>query len=139
MDDRDALLARIAKLEALVRDLTAKVEEKDRLIAAQAGVIAAHAARVAELEAELRRRGKKFVPKANAPARPPKPDRRTVEFRKHPGQARREPPLTEDVIHHDVHVERCPGCGGEMTPTGDFTDHIVEDIPEPKVEVHRFR
>jgi hypothetical protein len=125
MDDRDALLARIARLEALVAE--------------QADVIAAQAARIAELEADLRRRGKKYQPKPNAPKRPPGPDRRTVEFRKHPGQARPEPPVADDVIHHDVHVERCPGCGGEMTPTGDFTDHLVEDIPEPKVEVHRFR
>ena len=112
MDDRDALLARIARLETLVAE--------------QADVISAQAARIAEHEAELRRRGKKFQPKPNSPQRPPRPDRRTVEFRKHPGQARPEPPLTEDVIHHDGHVERCPGCGGAMAPTGDFTDHIVE-------------
>ena len=123
MDDRDALSERIARLEALVAQQAAQLAERDRVIAAQAEVIAAQAARIAELEAELRRRGKKFPPKANAAPKPPKADRRTVEFRKHPGQARPEPPLTEDVVHHDVHVERCPGCGGAMAPTGDFTSH----------------
>ena len=26
-----------------------------------------------------------------------------------------------------------------MSPTGQFTDHFVEDIPESKIEVHRYR
>lgn len=125
MDDREALLARIARFEALVAE--------------QAATIAAQAARIAELEGELRRRGKKFVPKANAAGQPkPKRDRRTRPFRKHPGQTRPEPPAT-DAIHHDVCVESCPACGGAMTPTGEFSDHFVEDIPQPRVEVHRYR
>ena len=57
MDDVTALLERIARLEALV--------------AAQQEIIAAQAARIAEVVAELRRRGKKFTPKANAEKRPP--------------------------------------------------------------------
>ena len=125
MDDHSTLLARIARLETLV--------------AHQAAVIAAQAARIAELEAELRRRGKKFVPKANTAPPPPKPDRRTAEFRKHPGQTRPEPAVPVDVIEHNVLVEACPACGEAMRPTGEFTDHFVEDIPEPKIEVHRYR
>jgi hypothetical protein len=97
------------------------------------------AARIAELEGELRRRGKKFVPKANAAKRPgPKRDRRTAAFRQHPGQTRPEPPAS-DAIPHDVCVESCPKCGEPMAPTGEFTDHFVEEIPQPKVEVHRYR
>jgi transposase len=117
MDDRDALLARIARLEV---------------------VVAQQAAKIAELEAELRRRGKKYRPKPNVAPQPPKSDRRTSEFRKHPGQVRPEP-TSSDVQHHDVTVDRCPDCGETMKPTGKFTDHMVEDIPEPKVEVHRYR
>ena len=118
MDERDALLARIASLEALVAE---------------------QAATIAALESELGRRGKRFRPKPNASQRSRrKSDRRTVEFRKHPGQTRPEPP-TSDVIHHDVSVESCPDCGEPMQPTGEFTDHFVEEIPEPKVEVHRYR
>ena len=118
MDDRDALLARIARLEALV--------------AQQAG-------RIKELEAELRRRGKKFTPKANVKSSGSKPDRRTKPHRKHAGQTRPEPPPTEEAVEHDVVVDTCPDCGGAMHPTGEFTDHVVEDIPAPKVEVHRYR
>ncbi|MGE4000578.1 MAG: hypothetical protein AB7I48_10195, partial [Planctomycetaceae bacterium] len=72
MDDRDALLARIARLEALVAQQAAKLAEQAETIAAQAG-------RIKELEAELRRRGKKFTPTPKANARPPapQPDRRT--------------------------------------------------------------
>lgn len=124
MDGHERLLQRIARLEALV--------------ASQEEVIRAQAARIAELEADLRRRGKKFVPKANAKRPPKKVDRRRVEFRKHPGQARPEP-ADDDVIPHDVLVGTCPACGEAMQATGEFTDHFVEDIPEPKVEVHRFR
>ena len=89
MDDRDALLARIARLEVLVAE--------------QAAVIAAQAARIAELEGQLKRRGKRFQPKPNAAAKPPKPDRRTTEFRKHPGRTR-PLPRTTDAILHDVRV-----------------------------------
>ena len=125
MEDHGSLLARIARLESLVAE--------------QAAIIAAQAARIAELEDQLRRRGKKFTPKPNSAPRPPKPDRRTTEFRKHPGQARPEPAVPVDVIEHDVLVDACPACGEAMQATGEFTDHFVEEIPEPKIEVHRFR
>jgi transposase len=120
MDDRDELLARIARLEALVGE---------------------QAARIKELEAELRRRGKKFTPKANAKPPAPQPDRRTKPFRRHPGTTRPIPcpSPSEEIIEHDVAIAECPQCGGTMSPTGEFSDHFVEDIPEPKVEVHRYR
>jgi transposase/uncharacterized coiled-coil protein SlyX len=125
-DDVQALVARIAPLEALV--------------AAQEEIIAGQAARIAELEGELRRRGKKFKPKPNAKTNAAKTDRRRAPHRTHPGQARPEPVASDnEVIHHDVEVDVCPQCGEAMFPTGQFTDHFVEDIPEPKVEVHRYR
>lgn len=126
MDDVKSLLARIARLE--------------RLVAAQEEIIAAQAARIAELEAELRRRGKKFTPKSNVEKRTVNTDRRRAPHRKHPGQARPEPSPNDDkLIHHDVEVDVCPQCGETMSPTGQFTDHFVEDLPEPKIEVHRYR
>lgn len=138
MDDREQLLERIARLEA-------SVARQEALIAEQADLIARQAARIVELEDQLRRRGKKFVPKANIKPKPgvePKPDRRTGEHRTHPGQARPEPVLPDEpneVIPHDVTVDACPDCGGAMAPTGEFTDHLVEEIPQPRVEVHRYR
>ena len=33
----------------------------------------------------------------------------------------------------------CPECSGALIDTGEFIDQIVEDIPQPKVEVHRYR
>lgn len=126
MDDRDELLARIAALEALIAD--------------QAAIITAQAQRIAELEAELGRRGKRFRPKPNAAKRARTPlDRRRAALRKHPGQTRPDPPAGDDLIHHDVYVEQCPTCGERLEPTGEYTDHVVEEIPQPKVAVHRYR
>ena len=140
MDDREAWLARIARLEASVAEQGRVIAAQSAGLAARDRTIAAQAARIVELEAELRRRGKKFTPKANVPPQSatPKPDRRRTEFRRHAGQVRPVPAAVEP-IHHDVVVTTCPDCGETMTPTGEFTDHFVEEIPEPKVDVHRFR
>jgi len=126
MDDREELLRRIAVLEALVAE--------------QAQTIAEQAARIEELEAELRRRSKNYRPKANTPKNPKRRvDRRKKGQRNHPGQTRPETPPTAEAIHHDVHVDTCPFCGGQVDPTGEHDDTYVEDIPEPKVEIHRYR
>lgn len=110
------------------------------LIAEQRREIAELKARVAELEAELRRRGKNYRPKGNAAKKKRKhPDRRRREHRQHPGSARPKIGGGEEAIHHDVHVDHCPFCGCAVDATGDFEDVFVEDIPEPKVEIHRFR
>jgi hypothetical protein len=116
----DDLLARVAELEQENAELRA---------------------RNTELEAELKRRGKRYRPKANVTKCAKKsPDRRKRPHRKHPGVFR-EPPLPdENTIHHDVRLDRCPHCGcQELDETGDFVDHLVEDIPEPKIELHRYR
>lgn len=137
MDDRQTLLERIEELEALVADLRRQLEGRDARIEQLE-------AQLDELKAELRRRGKKYRPKANTPAKAkPRSDRRTQKHRQHPG-SRREIDFSkvpeEDIIHHDVEPEACPFCGGrELERTGEFEDHYQEDIPEPKVEVHRYR
>lgn len=145
MEDHRALLERIVRLEAIVASQAARIEEQAATIAGQAAVIRTQAATIeaqattiADLERELRERGKKYVPKANAPPKTPKPDRRKGEFRTHPGKSRPLPDIPRDVFRHDVIVETCP-CGGVMTPTGRFSEHIVEDIPEPRIEVHLYR
>lgn len=133
MEDVESLLARVESLLGRIARLEALVDGQQEIIATQA-------ARIAELEGELQRRGKKFSPKPNAKKRAAKVDRRKAPHRKHPGQARPEPTVNEhDVLHHDVTVETCPRCGEAMSPTGEFTDHTVEDLPEPKIEIHRYR
>ena len=120
MDDRAELLKRIERLEALLA-------ERD--------------ARIAELEQLLKKQGKTYKPRANRkPKDPPEVDHRTVEHRKHPGSFR-QPPKEEDVSQeHECTLARCPHCGDErLTPTGKFEDQLVEDIPPPKVKVHRYR
>jgi len=96
--------------------------------------------RNAELEAELKRRGKKYRPKANAKKQAKKtPDRRKIPHRQHPGSFREPPVPDENTIHHEVRLESCPHCGDDLEETGRFEDHLVEDIPRPKVELHRYR
>jgi hypothetical protein len=112
--------------------------------------------RIAELEAEnaeLRRqlaqlqqqldkflqRGKKHIPK-KPPRQGTPSDRRRQEHRKHPGVFRPEPPPDAVFIEHDVRPEQCSHCGGgDLEDTKTFDDHIVADIPEPKIEWHRYR
>jgi len=123
----DELLARVAELERGNAELLRCNDELRT--------------RNAELEAELKRRGKKYTPKANAKKQAKKtPDRRKPPHRKHPGVFRQPPVPDENTIHHDVRLECCPHCGcEELEETGRFDDHLVEDIPEPTVELHRYR
>lgn len=127
MDDVQSILERLALVE---RELA---ETKQQLAEAKTYI--------AELEAELVRRGKNYRPKANRQATKKNVDRRTKPHRKHPGVFREPPqPQEEDIIHHDVQPESCPHCGsGELEQTGAFDDHMQVDIPEPKLEYHRFR
>jgi hypothetical protein len=122
-------------------DLRRQVEELLGEVALLRQQLAERDARIAELEFELKRRGKRFTPKANAKKAAKKsPDRRKKPHRKHSGVFREPPVADENTIDHDVRLECCPHCGCEdLQDTGDFDEHFVEDIPEPKVELHRYR
>ena len=117
------------------------------VVAALREQVAALLGRVAELEAEverLRKRGYKPQPNHKSQPKSKKQDRRTKRHRQHPGTFREPPKLAEippeQVQHHDVKLEQCPGCGSErLSATGEFADHVVTDIPEPQPEYHRYR
>jgi Transposase IS66 family/zinc-finger binding domain of transposase IS66 len=98
--------------------------------------------RIAQLEHQvqtfLQRRKRS---KAKRPPRQGTPDdHRRREHRQHPGVFRPEPPPDTIFLEHDVHPQRCPHCGStELEATGQYEDHVVADIPEPKLEWHRYR
>jgi transposase len=121
MDDRPQLVARIAELEAENAELRR---------------------RLARLEHELQKihqRGKRSAA-AGKDQKTARSDRRRKKHRRHPGSFRPEPPPDTNFIEHDVHPQQCPHCGGDdLEATGEFQDHIVADIPEPKLEWHRYR
>jgi Transposase IS66 family/zinc-finger binding domain of transposase IS66 len=121
MDDRQQLLDRIAALEAENADLRR---------------------RLGQMEHELQRvlqRGKR-THGAGKPKGPTTADRRGKEHRQHPGVVRPDPPPGTVFVEHDVHPQQCCHCGGQdLEPTGQFEDHLVADIPEPKIEWHRYR
>jgi len=129
------------KLRRQVEKLRSEVAVLRRQLAERDARIAELQTRNTELETELKRRGKKFTPRANAKKSPKKtPDRRKKPHRKHPGTFREPPTPDENTVHHDVRLDCCPHCGCEdLLETGRFDDHLVEDIPEPKVELHRYR
>jgi hypothetical protein len=98
--------------------------------------------RIAELEHQLQtflQRRKR--PKGGGSPRQGTPDdRRRKVHRKHPGVFRPEPPPETTFIEHDVHPQQCTHCGsGDLEPTRTYDDHIVADVPEPKLEWHRYR
>ena len=117
MDDRDQ---RIAELEAENADLRRRLEQ---------------------LEQELQRiRQRRKKTRAAADPQRARRDRRRKKHRQHPGSFRPEPPPNTAFVEHDVHPEECTHCGGDdLEPTGQCEDHIVADIPEPKIEWHRYR
>lgn len=98
--------------------------------------------RIAQLEQQLqqfhqrrKRRTAQRPPRQGTPA-----DRRRSEHRQHPGVFRPEPPPGTTFIDHEVHPQQCTHCGSnDLEPTGTFDEHIVADIPEPKLEWHRYR
>jgi transposase len=134
----DELLRLVDSLRAEVAALRA---ENAVLRASAAAEIAELKAHVAELNLELARRKKGFRPKANTSTRAKSPsDRRKAPLRAHPGSTRPEPVVDENTVHHhEVTAELCPECRGQLVDTGEFLDQIVEDIPRPQVEVHRYR
>lgn len=117
-------------------------DPRDRRIAALEAENAELRRRIAQLEHQLEtilQRRKRS--KGDAPPRQGTPtDRRRQEHRKHPGVFRPEPPPETTFVEHDVQPQRCTHCGSKnLEPTDKFDDHIVADIPEPKLEWHRYR
>lgn len=121
MDDRAQLLERIAELEAENAELRRRLTQLEH--------------QLQQIHQRRKRTAAKRPPKAGTPA-----DRRRQEHRQHPGYIRPEPPAGTVFIEHDVHPQQCPHCGSaDLEATGAFDDHFVADIPEPKIEWHRYR
>jgi Transposase IS66 family/zinc-finger binding domain of transposase IS66 len=121
MDDRQQLRERVAELEAENAELRR---------------------RLGQLEHELQRihQRRKRTHATGKDKKTPRTDRRRKKQRKHPGYFRPEPPAGTVFIEHDVHPQECSHCGSsDLEATGQFDDHIVADIPEPKLEWHRYR
>src|SRR3954469_506385 len=98
--------------------------------------------RLAQLEHELQRihQRRKRPPTAHNHPKGPRVDHRRKEHRKHPGSFRPQPPPNTEFVEHDVHPQQCSHCGSsDLEPTGQFEDHFVADIPEPKIQWQRFR
>jgi Transposase IS66 family/zinc-finger binding domain of transposase IS66 len=123
-----AILAHIASLEQRIADLDAENADLRR--------------RLAQVEHQLqniRRRGLRPSQRRD-PAQGPRTDRRRKEHRQHPGSFRPEPPPGTIFIEHDVRPQQCSHCGARnLEATRQFQDHFVADLPEPKLEWHRYR
>lgn len=98
--------------------------------------------RLAQVEHELQRIRQRRK-RTGTPSTDPKAvrtDRRRKSHRKHPGSLRPDPPPGTVFIEHPVYARQCPLCGGQdLEPTDQYEDHIVADLPEPKIEWHRYR
>jgi transposase len=124
MDDQQRLL----QLEAENAELKAEIAELR-------GRLALLEHQLQQIHQRRKRTGGKRPPKAGTPA-----DRRRQEHRQHPGSIRPQPPPGTSFVQHDVHPTQCPHCGSaDLEATGAYDDHFVADIPEPKVEWHRYR
>lgn len=127
MDDRQLLLERLARLEAANADLQAENAQLRRQLEQLQQ----------QLQAVHQRRKKS---RAQADPKAKRRDRRRKKFRKHPGVFRPDPPPGTVFVEHDVHPQHCTHCGSsDLEATGQYEDHIVADLPEPKVEWHRYR
>jgi transposase len=121
MDDRAQLLERISELEAENAELLRRLAQLEH--------------QLQQIYQRRKRGGVKRPPKAGTPA-----DRRRQEHRQHPGSIRPEPPPGTPFTAHEVHPQQCPSCGSaDLEATDAFEDHWVADLPEPKVEWHRYR
>jgi hypothetical protein len=118
MDDRPQLLKRIAELEAENVGLRQRVAQLEHQVQ------------------QFMQRRKRTRAQKDLKAGTSK-DRRKKKHRKHGGFFRPEPPPNTQFIEHDVHPQQCSHCGSaDLEATGQHEDHIVADIPEPKLEWH---
>jgi hypothetical protein len=97
--------------------------------------------RLAQVEHQLpnnRQRGKRPSHRRDEP-HSPRTDRRRKEHR-HPGYFRSKSPPGTVFIEHDVRPQQCSHCGArDLESTGQFEEHFVADLPEPRLEWHRYR
>jgi hypothetical protein len=121
MDETERLRERVAELEAENAELRKRIAQLEH-----------------QVQTFLQRRKRS---KGRGPRRQGTPaDRRRKEHREHPGVFRPEPPPGTTFLEHDVHPQQCTHCGSaNLEATTQFEDHIVADIPEPKLEWHRYR
>jgi hypothetical protein len=126
---------RLLELEAENAELKAENAELKAENAELRRRLAALEHQLQQIHQRRKRTAGKRPPKAGTPA-----DRRRQEHRQHPGYVREEPPPGTTFIEHDVHPAQCPHCGStDLEATDAFDDHFVADIPEPKIEWHRYR
>jgi hypothetical protein len=125
---RAAIWALVASLEQRIADLEA--ENADFRL------------RLAQVEHQLqnnRQRGRRPM-RRRAEPHSPRIDGRRQGHRQHPGCFRPEPPPGTVFIEHDVRPVQCSHCGAsDLEPTGQDDDHVMADLPEPKIEWHRYR
>jgi Transposase IS66 family len=123
-----AILAHIASLEQRIADLEAENADLRR--------------RLAQVEHQLQniRRRRQRPSHRRDLDQGPRTDRRRRGHRQHPGSFRPEPPPGTVFIEHVVRPQQCAHRGAhDLEATGHFQDHFVADLPEPKLEWHRYR
>jgi len=128
MDELQTLREHIAELKAENAELKAENAELRK--------------RLAQVEHELQKihQRRKRAGADRTDAKAPRIDRRRKQHRKHPGCVRPEPPPDTVFIEHAVYPQQCTHCGSrDLETTDQYQDHIVVDIPEPKLEWHRYR
>jgi hypothetical protein len=117
-------------------------DPRDRRIAELEAENAELRRRIAQLEHQVQtflQRGKRRTNR-KPPRQGTPDDHRRKEHRQHPGVFRPDPPADTQFIEHDIRPAQCTHCGSDdLQPTDTFEDHIVADIPEPKLEWHRYR
>ena len=123
-----AILALVASLEQRITDLETENADLRRQLA-----------QVEHQLQNIRRRGRRTSHRCDEP-HGPRTDRRRQEHRRHPGSFRPQPPPGTVFIEHDVRPQQCSHCGAsDLEATGQFEDHVVADLPEPRLEWHRYR
>src|SRR5262245_8254680 len=127
-ESQAAILDHVRSLERRIAELEAENADLRR--------------RLAQLEHDLqiiRQRGQR-TPNRRHDSQAVPTDRRRKDHRRHPGSFRPEPPPGTVFIDHDVHPKECSHCGAsDLEPTGQFQDHFMADLPEPKIQWHRYR
>jgi hypothetical protein len=123
-----AILALVASLEQRSADLEAENADLRR--------------RLAQVEHPLqniRQRRQRWSHRRDE-SQGPRTDRRRQDHRQHPGSFRPQPPPGTVFLEHDGRPKPGSHCGAcDLEATGQFDDHVVADLPEPKLEWPRSR